>query len=104
MTEGGVADRHKKVLLCVTLYIKPAPSKEAQSQTWYSRKESGRYNYERIIYAMDINAREGSNIVAFILGKKTNVNFFDAVLRIRDGSRLGEFFHSSLIMSSFYSH
>ena len=103
MTEGAVEERHKLVLLCVVLYIKAAPMKEAQGATWYSRKESGRYNYERILYAMDVNAREGSNIVAFILGKKTNVCFFDAVVRIRDGHRLGEFLHSFLTMFSSYS-
>ena len=89
------------MLLLYTLYIKAAPS-EDYHQMWTSKKDSRKYKYERILYAMDPNAREGNNIVAFILGRKTNVNFFNYVLSIRDEAHLGESSHSVVIMSNSY--
>ena len=103
MKTGMVERRHEKVLLLSTLYIKAAPS-EDYHQMWTSKKDSGKYKYERILYAMDPNAREGNNIVAFILGRKTNVNFFKYVLSIRDEAYLGESSHSVVITSNSYYH
>ena len=103
MKTGMVEKRHERVLLLSTLYIKAAPSEDCH-QMWTSKKDSGKYKYERILYAMGPNAREGNNIVAFILGRKTNVNFFKYVLSIRDEAYLGESSHSVVITSNSYYH
>jgi len=87
-TDTPVENRYRKVLLLVTLYIKTAAS-SAEPVSWYSKRDRGQVKYERILYAWDVNAPAGRNIVAIILGKSTNINFFQDVLKIRDNGALG---------------
>ncbi len=82
-------DRYKKVLPLVTLYIKTS-ARHTEPQPWYSKKDQVSIKYDRILFAMDPLSPGGRNIVAIIIGKSTNIHFFDDVLTIRDTPHLGK--------------
>ena len=79
-----------KHILMETLYLKAAPNRTDQI-SFYTRNSSGRATtYDKILFGVDLNAPPGNNIVAFMIGRGQNDNFYRDCLCMRDTGELGK--------------
>jgi hypothetical protein len=53
--------------------------------------------FERMLFAMDLNAKKGMNVGVFLLGKKQNAEIFTSCLNQRDTSAFGKNYIKCLI-------
>lgn len=75
----------RKIMLCVTLYMKRAATNDKAGFSLYSRgNKDTSTTYERMLVALDVFSRPGFNIVIFLFGKGQNENFFRDCIRMRD--------------------
>jgi hypothetical protein len=88
-----------RVILFEVLYYVLAKQDSKVEYTTRSGKTS-HATFERIIIAMDLNARKGMNVGVFLLGKKQNAEIFTSCLNQRDTSAFGKnYIHASLLFS-----
>lgn len=83
-------DTSSRVMICETLYIKSANSTAMDKQVFFRDRSQGRCNYDKILFAIDIFAPAGGNVVVFLLGRGQCENFFKGCNKLRDSGELGE--------------
>lgn len=78
-----------KVILFEVLYYILA---KQDSKVEYSTRsgKTSHATFERMLFAMDLNARKGMNVGVFLLGKKQNAEIFTSCLNQRDTSAFGK--------------
>jgi hypothetical protein len=86
-----------RVILFKVLYYVLAKHDSKVGYTTRSGKTS-HATFERMLFAMDLNARKGMNVGVFLLGKKQNAEIFTYFLNQRDTSAFGKnYIHASLL-------
>ena len=63
-------DTSSRVMICETLYIKSANSTAMDKQVFFRDRSQGRCNYDKILFAIDIFAPAGGNVVVFLLWER----------------------------------
>jgi hypothetical protein len=87
-----------RVILFKVLYYVLAKQDSKVEYTTRSGKTSSHTTFERMLFAMDLNARKGMNVGVFLLGKKQNAEIFTSCLNQRDTSAFGtNYIHASLL-------
>jgi hypothetical protein len=78
-----------KVILFEVLYYILA---KQDSKVEYSNRgvKISHATFERMLFAVDLNARKGMNVGVFLLGKKQNTEIFTSCLNQRDTSAFGK--------------
>lgn len=85
LSEEAFINTSRRIMLCVTLYMKRAEINDKDGFSLYSRgNKDTSTTYERMLVALDVFSRPGSNIVIFLFGKGQNENFFRDCIRLRD--------------------
>ncbi len=86
-----------RVILFEVLYYVLAKQDSKVEYTTHSGKTSHAI-FEKMMIAMDLNARKGMNVGVFLLGKKQNDEIFTSCLNQRDTSAFGKnYIHASLL-------
>ena len=88
-----------KVILFQVLYYVLAKQDSKVEYMTRSGKTS-HATFERMLFAMDLNARKGMNVGVFLLGKKQNAEIYTSCLDQRDTSTFGKnYIHVSWLLS-----
>jgi hypothetical protein len=86
-----------RVILFKILYYILAKQDSKVEYTTHSGKTSHAI-FERMLLAMNLNAKKGMNVGVFLLGKKQNTEIFTSCLNQRDTSAFGKnYIHASLL-------
>ncbi len=84
-----------KVILFEVLYYVLA-KQDSKVECMTRSGKTSHATFERMLFAMDLNARRGMNVCVFLLGKKQNAEIFTSCLDQRDTLAFGKnYIHAS---------